>query len=174
MEVMILDPDLPPATRSQITAMLGDDDIAPESLEQAAATFEDRYPLAAQALRARAAELRDRQQLDAIRRGGSPFTVREGDIPSRLAQHYTGDGDRWREIPAANPGMKIVTANGSTQLEPWRGQILLPLSWEAWRKPLPPVVSGMAQSASEQSADKQLTQAELVLASHPTPPGANP
>ncbi len=145
--------------------MLLDTNISPEALEQAANSLGNRYPMAAAALRQRAAALRDQQRLEAMRRGGTPFTVRAGDIPHRLALHYTGDGNRWRELPAANAhiGMRTVTRKGVTQLEPWRGEILLPVSWEAWKKPLPPVASMRVMSAPEKKADKAISTAEKSL-----------
>lgn len=166
--VQDLDGHLPAALRREIESMLADDSIAPAALEQAADRFASKYPVAAKRLRERADELRELQRLEAVRRGGSPFTVRMGDIPSRLALHYTGDGNRWRELPAVNQhrNMRIVTRSGVTNLEPWQGEVLLPLSWEAWRKSVPPVASGSAQSRSEQAADSRLSSAESKRPQH--------
>lgn len=157
-----LDGNLSPALAAEIERMLADSSVAPEAIEQAADRFASKYPVAARRLRERAEELRELQRLEAVRRGGTPFTVRMGDIPTRLATYYTGDGNRWRELPAANThrNMRIVTKGGVTQLDPWQGEVLLPLSWEAWRKPIPPVASGGAQSAREVIADSRLASAE--------------
>lgn len=142
--------------------MLEDETIDPSALEQAADRFASKYPVAATRLRERADELRELARLDAVRRGGTPFTVRMGDIPNRLALYYTGDGNRWRELAAANGhrNMRVVTRGGVTQLDPWSGEVLLPLSWEAWEKPIPPVATGAAQSRSERVADSRLSSVE--------------
>lgn len=160
-----LDPQLPTAMRAELTAMLADEDIAPEALEQAAKSLGGKYPLAAARLRARAGELRDLQKLAHMKRGGSPFVVRPGDIPHRLASHYTGDGTRWREIIGANGhlNMRTVSRGGATHIEPWRGEILLPLAWEAWSKPMPPVASKRVLSSSEKAADAAVSEAEKKI-----------
>ena len=85
-----------------------------------------------------------------VARGHSLFTIRSGDIPSKLAQYYTGDSQRFRDIPPLNTamGMKVVHKGSGTYLEPWRGTIKLPLSWAAWSKPLPPVSSGSSSTTT--------------------------
>ena len=140
-----LDPQLPPSLRTQVRKMLRDPNIAPTSLDQAAMTMESQgYPMAAAALRARAAELRTAGKLRDQQRGASLFTIRGGDLPSWVAKHYTGQGRRFTEIPKLNPGMRMRKIKGVTQLDPWHpGDVIkLPLSWEVWAKPLPPVARG--------------------------------
>ena len=63
------------------------------------------------------------------------FVIREGHIPWKVAQHYTGDANRWKELPSVNPGMVTKTVNGVTQLVPWYGglTVYLPASWDASR-----------------------------------------
>lgn len=136
------DANIPPDVRREVEGMLADEQMQPDALDQAARAMDQSYPKAAAKLRARAAELRTKRELEAARRGGSPHTIRAGDTGSYLAKYYTGDGNRWRELPSANPGMRIVTKNGVSQLEPWSGEILLPLGWRAWTKPEPPLQSG--------------------------------
>lgn len=133
-----LDAYMPAELRAKIVEMLGDSGMEPTALEQLANQIESDYPLAATALRARAAQLRAIRKAEAFAKGGWEFTIRYGDLPSLVAQHYTGDGLRWKEIAQANKGMKVLS-NG---LDPWYGTILLPLSWEPWKKGLPPVATG--------------------------------
>lgn len=85
----------------------------------------------------------------------APHTIRKDDIPNKLAQYYTGDGSRFKELGALNPQLgKLVTktftpppmpGTGSvapvsvTNYEGWQigKQILLPGSWKPYSKPLP-------------------------------------
>lgn len=39
---------------------------------------------------------------------GGTHTIRDGDIPSRLAQWYAGDGLRWQELATANPDLVVI------------------------------------------------------------------
>jgi hypothetical protein len=151
-----LDPNMPPEVRAQVEKMLADPEADPFALEEAAAALAPRFPLAAAALRARAAELKDRERLACIQRGSSDFLVRFGDLPSRMAQYYTGDGSRFREIPPLNPGMQTVTkpspitGQPTTFLQPFNpGQtVKLPCSWKTWEKPLPPVATGVPKAVA--------------------------
>lgn len=69
----------------------------------------------------------------------APFKIRKNDIPYKLAEYYTGNSARVKEILEVNPGMKSVTKGGTTFYEPWNvGEIiLLPASWKVPTKPLP-------------------------------------
>ena len=69
----------------------------------------------------------------------TPFKIRKDDIPYKLAQYYTGQASRVKEILGVNPGMKTVTKDGVTFYEPWNvGDIIqLPASWKVPSKPLP-------------------------------------
>lgn len=128
-----LDPSMPESVKRQVRALLEATDQSPEALELAARDLEPKYPMAAAKLRARASELRENVRLEHIKRGSSPFTVREGDLPGLVAAHYTGDQSRWREMTKA--GKKVSQKN-------WYGTVDLPLAWEAWTKGLPARASG--------------------------------
>jgi hypothetical protein len=75
---------------------------------------------------------------------GSPylFKVRPGDIPSALAQWYTGDFMRAEELRALN-GLQKVGSGAQTYYTPWNvGQVVkLPLTWNV-AKGLPAPGSG--------------------------------
>lgn len=135
---------MPPELAAQVRQALADPNMEPEALDQMANTLDEKYPAAAAALRARALELRTQRQLQDSARGGSDFTIRAGDTGSYIAKYYTGNANRWRELPAVNPGMRVVKGPKFEYLVPWKvGEtILLPTDWKAWTKPLPPTQSG--------------------------------
>lgn len=162
-----LDANMPANVQAQVNAMLTDPDADPEALEQAADMLEDQFPIAAQRLRERAAELRLREKLEHFKLGGSPFVVREGDLPSVVAKHYTGNGlavgpGNWREIAEvprnAERGMAVIIKDGQPWgLSQWIGEVLLPLSWKVWEKPLPPrKTGGGAQKPDVKETDPDL------------------
>lgn len=152
---------MPPELASEVRQALGDSTMEPQALEQMADALDTKYPAAAAALRARALELRTQRQLGDAARGGSEFTIRGGDTGSYLAKYYTGNGNRWREIPGVNPGMRTVTVAGVTQLVPWQvgDKILLPLDWKIWEKPLPPTQTGTFVAGTE---DEQAQEVDPI------------
>ena len=68
------------------------------------------------------------------------FTVRSGDRPFGLAQYYTGQGARFRELEAGNPQMGSLTS-GPPQPPYTNWQpglvITIPASWNPTAKPIP-------------------------------------
>jgi nucleoid-associated protein YgaU len=59
---------------------------------------------------------------------GGTYVVKSGDFPIKIAQKLTGDGNRWKELIAANPSKKVAPNGTFAQLMP--GEILnLPASW---------------------------------------------
>ena len=103
----------------------------------------------------------------AIPSGGSSntFTVRSGDVPYSVAKRLTGDANRWRELPAANPGMRVYSDSaGRTQLSGWTvgATIRLPASW-------PPGASGGGGATpgggeAPLATEKSIALVELELA----------
>jgi peptidoglycan hydrolase-like protein with peptidoglycan-binding domain len=72
--------------------------------------------------------------------GAGQWTLRAGDTGAAIAAKLTGDGNRWKDLLGANPGVKVVTAaNGTTQLSPWNpGQVVqIPSSWLGTAAPVP-------------------------------------
>lgn len=145
-------PGIPGATSptdpvvAQMPAILAG--TSPEALEEAADALDRQgYHAEAEQCRARAKQLRAGQGAADMARGHSLFTIRSGDIPSNMAKYYTGDAQRFRDIPPLNPGMQVVHRGNGTFLEPWRGTVKLPLSWAIWTKPLPLQASGGAPTA---------------------------
>ncbi|HEU5316791.1 MAG TPA: hypothetical protein VFX49_11820 [Chloroflexota bacterium] len=162
------DPGMPPELVKEVNAALSDPNADPKALEAMADQLEQNgFPIAAKALRARAAAIRLKRQLQDQRAGGVPFKIRPtasngsiaGDLPFATARHYTGDGNRWREIAPINTAVKMhdgssramVVKNGN--LDPWQVglTILLPLSWGVREKPLPPLL-GMPKKANGKGA----------------------
>ncbi len=61
------------------------------------------------------------------------YAIRSGDIASRMAQWFTGNFARWRELEQVNPVLKLVMQNGAPYgYTPWRlDQVLvLPPGWD--------------------------------------------
>lgn len=69
--------------------------------------------------------------------GTGGWVIRSGDLPFNVAQKVTGDGNRWKEIPLANPDMKVVHKKDSagkviwSGIEPWTAgkRFNLPPGW---------------------------------------------
>lgn len=139
-----LDAHLPATLRAEVLKMLADTKIDPFALEDSADLLQDKYPKTAAVLRKRAAELRNAHALRDTQRGFSEHTIRSGDLPSKMALHFTADANRWKELPKVNAhrGMKIATIKGVTQLVPWHGVVRLPVSWAHWNKRPAPVATG--------------------------------
>lgn len=154
------DPGMAPELCAAVQAMLADPNIEPAALEKAAAELQAKgYTQAAAALRARAQSILAKLRAEDLARGGTPFKVRYGDLPYRLAGYYTGEGARFKEIAGCNPGMQIVKdKKGQTQLKPWSGTVLLPLSWDVRSKPLPPVATGTVSSSAKPPTDEEVLE----------------
>lgn len=104
---------------------------------------EPAYQKAADALRKRAKELRDAAEIRAIK-DGRVYVLRANDLASELAQWFTGNGNRWRELTTTNPKLQIQRAprGDGTFIEyliPWVAgqQIILPVGWNAEKGPPP-------------------------------------
>lgn len=144
------DHNLPPELVKLVNAFLSDPNAEPEALELAANDLEaNGFPIAAGVLRDRAKNIWLQRELKNKAAGGTPFTIRGNasntiakDLPFATAKHYTGDGMRWKEIAGVNSKLGMVVTGGkNANLSPWKPglTILLPLSWEADKKPLPPI-----------------------------------
>lgn len=179
------DPGMDPALVAQVNAILNDPKVEPEALELMANDLEaSGYPIAAKVLRDRAAKIRLSRSLADKQAGGTPFTIRGNqdmslavDLPYNTAQHYTGDGMRWREIASVNPGMTIKTVQGQSNLYPWKpGQtILLPLSWDVRSKPLPKTlgIPNKKMIYWNYGQQKWVDAQGKVLSNQPPPPASN-
>lgn len=131
------DADLPADTRSQLSAIVSDRSPSATAqssvqLEQLAAQLSTpaaNYPKTARLLRKEAAGRRASEAITAVENGGFDWTIRTGDLPGHIAQFYTGNAGRAKEIYAANQavGMK-PTKTGVTG---WTvgTTVKLPASW---------------------------------------------
>ena len=80
--------------------------------------------------------------------GGGTYTIASGDTGQKVSQRFTSTLNRWRELPAVNPGMRVVDIPDPNDPErimyqdlyPWRaGQVIrLPASWVAAAPPVSP------------------------------------
>jgi hypothetical protein len=106
-------------------------------MEKAAAELEARnLHRAADLLRKRAKEV---ELARAVAETAYSYTIRGSELPSELAQWYTGDANRWRELVQTNSELRIRKANGIEYLTPWKsGQtIVLPKTWDVKKGPMP-------------------------------------
>jgi nucleoid-associated protein YgaU len=72
------------------------------------------------------------------------WRLKSGDTGWAISKKLTGDGNRWKEIPGVNPGMKVTGSGTNQQLSPWKvGQLVsLPAGWLGTATPTTPVVPG--------------------------------
>ncbi|HRI71847.1 MAG TPA: hypothetical protein PK156_46760 [Polyangium sp.] len=131
------------------------DERNPETLTQIAdaidgSSDEEAYTTAAAALRQRAKELRAEIEVTAIKEHHTHVLRKSNggvELASVLAQHYTGNANAWRDLPATNKHVSMRVMKGEGQdgakieyLHPWKvGQrVILPPSWDT-SKGLPPI-----------------------------------
>ena len=66
---------------------------------------------------------------------GATYKVKAGDSPSKIAATVAHDGNRWKELVAANPQKKRAKDGNFATLVP--GEVLqLPASWSTATAPL--------------------------------------
>lgn len=127
--------ELSPDVRRQVETLLaGTDTVA---MEKAATELEARnLTRAAEMLRKRAKEV---ELAKVVSNTAYSYTIRGSELPSELAQWYTGDANRWRELVQTNPELRIQKANQIEYLTPWKsGQtIILPKTWDVKKGPMP-------------------------------------
>lgn len=132
---------LPEPSRSSARELYQSDSASLLDLEDMAKVLDKAgFAEAAAALRKRRDELKLSRQLDAQSRGGWLYTVRQGDLPFKVAQHYGGvKPGSLKELAAINPGVSVNDWKG------WIGgtDVLLPKAWpDPSLKPLPPLAQG--------------------------------
>ncbi len=149
-----LDPNMPPEMQKAVAGALTTESD-PAKLEGFASAIQGQYPIAAGLLNAKAQALRfaqlphslpvpvspsppvpvsPRPQVPSGGGGITPFpasgtyVVASGDYPIKITQKFTGNGNRWKELIAANPD-KPTRADGAwTTLMP--GEVIkLPQAW---------------------------------------------
>jgi len=118
---------------------------------------------------ASAARLRQRAQAQRIEdvAQGRVIKLLSGYYPSYVAQWYTGDGSRWKELLSSNAGWSTYKdAKGYTQIKPWRvGQdIQLPRTWEAGKGPPPGLGLPTQTTATVRQTQQQQQQAPAPYA----------
>lgn len=137
--------ELSPDVRRQVETLLaGTDTVA---MEKAAVELEARnLNRAAEMLRKRAKEV---ELAKVVSNTAYSYTIRGSELPSELAQWYTGDANRWRELVQTNPELRIQKANQLEYLTPWKsGQtIVLPKTWDVKKGPMPTKAKPAAAAA---------------------------
>lgn len=143
------DAGMPADVVEMVNAALSDPNMQPEALDKMGDELaKEGFPIAAKALHDRAAAIRLKRQMADDQAGGTPFTIRAtsqgnaADLPFNVARFFTGDGNRWREIPPVNSALGMIVKDSpfGPIPDPWHAglTVLLPLSWEARGKGLPP------------------------------------
>lgn len=117
------------------------------------------YPKLAACIAEKAVAQNKKSEVEVVARGGMPFVIRYGDIPSHMALYYTGNGGRWKELGPLNPqigSIQTVPLNGvpTTNFSHWNvgTEILIPASWNPLDKPLIPPLTGGGGSSSPSPA----------------------
>jgi hypothetical protein len=139
------------------------------------------YSRSAALLRERAQQLRVQRKIQAIQ-SGHVIQLRANDNPSYLAEWYTGDGARFKELLTTNPELRLATmphartGQPMTVLLPWRvGQtLILPPSWDTSRGPAPPMGGGMPVPGPVAPPPVAPTVTTTDTLERPTPPFVPP
>ena len=175
-----LDANMPPEMQKAVAGALTTESD-PAKLEGFASAIQAQYPIASGLLKAKAEALR---LMPAIATPSPPppvpppialpnvpspasiatngtYTVLPGDFPIKIAQKLVGNGNRWRELVAANPQKKTAPDGNFASLLP--GEVLrLPASWMA---PSPAVPSPASPSAPLANALSSLAPALAAIPS---------
>jgi hypothetical protein len=166
---------MPAQMRGEIQDMLKSDSFGPEVLLTAADYLSKDFPEVAAMLRTKAKGAVAAAELEDVKRGGYVYKLRSNDWPpGKLAEWYTGtptgkfDGSeaRYVELLPLNKGLK-VHADGSVTGWGAGTEILLPLKWNARRKPVPPPPAdpkrkALAAAAQQPAAKAPVDEAALA------------
>ncbi len=121
-----LDPNIPANVASAVNNAL-QTATDPNQVLGFASAIAPRYPTAANLLTAKANALATPSQ---VRPPTASYRVKGGDSPSKIAAALVGNGNRWKELVAANPQKKLAPNGNFASLVP--GELLqLPASWSA-------------------------------------------
>lgn len=149
--------ELPEGLAGELRALMRDS-TDPAKLILVADSLEGKYPgnrpykTAADALRKRAKELQLEQETKAISEG-KIYIVRGGEMQSEVAQWFTGDANKWRELGKTNPNMRLMRdTSGEVVIEfysPWvTGQkVFLPDGWDIGKGMPPAKPRGVPRAA---------------------------
>lgn len=148
--------DLPADLKHTIEQALNAKGFGPQDFQHLADTVEHAgYPKTAACIRLKAKGKANTAAVEVTARGGMPFVIRYGDIPSHIADYYTGQPMRWKELGPLNPQIGTVkTVNGVTNYTKWipGTEILIPASWNPLDKPLPAPLGGGGGGAAPSPA----------------------
>lgn len=165
--------ELPPDVRTKVEQLMAGSNAT--AMEAAANEVEKQgYTRSAEALRKRAAEVRLASTVSNTT-SGRTYTVRGSELPSQLAQWYTGDANRWRELVQTNPDLRIRKVGEIEYLLPWKSgmTITLPSTWDVKKGPMP--IQSNAKAPAGASSATNLPQlpaqaAQLVQTQFQSPP----
>jgi hypothetical protein len=163
--------ELPPDVRTKVEQLMAGSNA--NAMEAAANEIEKQgYARSAEALRKRAAEVRLASTVSNTT-SGRTYTVRGTELPSQLAQWYTGDANRWRDLVQTNPELRIRKVGEIEYLLPWKSgmTITLPSTWDVKKGPMP-IQSNAKPSAGTPSStnSSQLPAQATQLVQTQSPP----
>lgn len=128
-----IDPTMPGEAAEVARGLLDSPKATPEELNEAADVADEHgWPKAAKCLRKKADAIEAKQAMKPTK-----WKLRDGDLAYNMARGMTGDGNRWKEIVAANAHINMRVVN--KQPSPWyTGLIIrLPAGWDPKKIPLP-------------------------------------
>lgn len=169
-----LDDEMPPGMRNQVSEILTTV-VNPDELDKAAeAAANGGFPKAAACLKQKAENIRKKNasggpwvppSINKLEMGNMPFTLRYGDFPYGLAQYYTGQGSRFRELENVNSNlggwvqMPLKDQPGKTYgaYANWAPGLLIkiPQDWSPWNKAYPKPGSQTASNKYPAKAAKE-------------------
>lgn len=149
--------ELPPDARTKVESLLAGTNTT--AMDQIANDLENQgYSRSADVVRKRAADVRLAATVSNTT-AGRTYTVRGTELPSQVAAHYTGDGNRWRELVETNPDLRIRKVGTTEYLTPWKSGmvIVLPKTWDTKKPPMPIKLGTQAATMTDQ-VNQQLGQ----------------
>lgn len=148
--------NIPADLKATISQFLTKPGLTPADYTQMASAAQNAgYPKLAACLNQKATQVGNNAAAQVAAQGGMAFVIRYGDIPSHLADYYTGNATRWPELGPLNPQIgSVQTVNGVTNYSHWNvgTQILIPKAWNPLQKPLPAPLSGSGSAPSGSAA----------------------
>lgn len=161
------DAHAPAEVKSRVYALLQSKDVSPKDLEAASqANASLGFPKIAACLHQKAINRQAELENTIAQRGGMPHIIRYGDIPSIMANYYTGQPMRFKEFQPLNPHIGTLTTSeyppgSGKQVSNYPGwtpgtEILIPAAWNPLSKPIPPPASGGLKTAGPTPATAAL------------------
>lgn len=147
-----LDEDMPPAVKKLVLNALKQVTNPADLDKHAETAAKAGFPMAAACLKQKADELRGKgdkpkpkpepPDQPSTLETPTPFQIRPGDFPFAVAQYYTGQGERFKELRDINPHLGSLHIDPYTNTAIYSGWlpgtwIILPPAWKGSERPYP-------------------------------------